>query len=55
MKAKLAEAGSRFRAIAGEKHWTEWRSALEFPTKTWIRTGSCGKCRLPNMSEGELS
>lgn len=34
MKAKLAEAGKRFRATAGAERQTEWRTELEFPTAT---------------------
>ena len=34
MKARLAEAGNKFRAAAGADRQIEWRSALEFPTQT---------------------
>jgi nucleotide-binding universal stress UspA family protein len=36
MKAKLAEAGNKFKAAAGMERQAEWRSALEFPTQTLI-------------------
>ena len=36
MKARLAEAGNKFRAAAGADRQIEWRSALEFPTQTVI-------------------
>ena len=36
MKAKLADAGNKFRAAAGSDRQTEWRSALEFPTETLL-------------------
>ena len=41
MKESLAEAGEKFRAAAGAKRETEWRSALEIPTDTLIREARC--------------
>src|SRR5665811_2219979 len=41
MKAKLAEAGDKFRAAAGAGRQTEWRSALEIPTDTLIGEARC--------------
>jgi nucleotide-binding universal stress UspA family protein len=41
MKKSLAEAGENFRAAAGAKRETEWRSALEIPTDTLIRQARC--------------
>ena len=41
MKKSLAEAGGNFRAAAGAKRETEWRSALEIPTDTLIRQARC--------------
>jgi hypothetical protein len=34
MKARLGEAGDKFRAAAGADRQTEWRSFLEFPTQS---------------------
>jgi nucleotide-binding universal stress UspA family protein len=41
MKAKLAEAESKFRAAAGSDRQIEWRSALETPTDTLISEARC--------------
>lgn len=41
MNAKLADAGERFKAIAGAGRKVEWRSALEFPTETLIGQARC--------------
>jgi nucleotide-binding universal stress UspA family protein len=41
MKAKLVEAGDKFRAAAGTGRQTEWRSALEIPTDTLIGEARC--------------
>ena len=41
MRKSLAEAGDNFRATAGAKRETEWRSALEIPTDTLIRQARC--------------
>ena len=41
MKKSLVEAGDNFRAAAGAKRETEWRSALEIPTDTLIRQARC--------------
>ena len=41
MKARLAEAGNKFRAAAGAGRQIEWRSALEFPTQTLISEARC--------------
>jgi nucleotide-binding universal stress UspA family protein len=41
MKAKLKEAGDKFRAAAGERRQPEWRSFLEFPTETLITEARC--------------
>ena len=41
MKARLAEAGSKFQAAAGADRQIEWRSALEFPTQTLIGEARC--------------
>jgi nucleotide-binding universal stress UspA family protein len=41
MKAKLADAGNKFRAAAGTDREAEWRSFLEFPTDTLIGEARC--------------
>jgi nucleotide-binding universal stress UspA family protein len=41
MKAKLEQAGNKFRAAAGERRQTEWRSFLEFPTETLVVEARC--------------
>jgi nucleotide-binding universal stress UspA family protein len=41
MKAKLEQAGNKFRAVAESDHQTEWRSFLEFPTETLITEARC--------------
>jgi nucleotide-binding universal stress UspA family protein len=41
MKARMAEAGNKFRAAAGADRQIEWRSALEFPTQTLIGEARC--------------
>jgi hypothetical protein len=41
MKAKLEQAGNKFRAAAGADPQTEWRSFLEFPTETLITEARC--------------
>jgi nucleotide-binding universal stress UspA family protein len=41
MKAKLEEAGNKFRAAAGPGRQTGWRSFLEFPTETLISEARC--------------
>lgn len=41
MKAKIEQAGSKFRAAAGSTRQTEWRSFLEFPTETLISEARC--------------
>jgi hypothetical protein len=36
MKARLAEAGDKFRAVAGAGRQVEWRSAIEMvPSRGW--------------------
>jgi nucleotide-binding universal stress UspA family protein len=41
MRKSLAETGKKFRATAGAKCETEWRSALEIPTDTLICEARC--------------
>ena len=41
MKAKLADAGNKFRAAAGADRQAEWRSAIEFPTETLMGEARC--------------
>ncbi len=41
MKAKIEQAGNKFRAAAGSARQAEWRSFLEFPTETLIREARC--------------
>jgi nucleotide-binding universal stress UspA family protein len=41
MKARLADAESKFRAAAGTDRPIAWRSALQFPTETLIREARC--------------
>jgi nucleotide-binding universal stress UspA family protein len=41
MKARLAEAGDKFRAVAGAGRQVEWRSAIEIPTDTLISEARC--------------
>jgi nucleotide-binding universal stress UspA family protein len=53
MKAKLGEAGDKFRAAAGADRQTEWRSFLEFPTETLISEARCADLIL--VEKGRLS
>lgn len=41
MKATLADAGSKFTAVAGAARHAEWRSAIESPTQTLIGESRC--------------
>jgi nucleotide-binding universal stress UspA family protein len=41
MKAKLADAETKFRAAAGADRQSEWRSAIEFPTQTLVSEARC--------------
>jgi nucleotide-binding universal stress UspA family protein len=41
MKARLGEAGDKFRAAAGADRQTEWRSFLEFPTESLLSEARC--------------
>jgi nucleotide-binding universal stress UspA family protein len=41
MKARLGEAGDKFRAAAGADRQTEWRSFLEFPTEGLLSEARC--------------
>jgi nucleotide-binding universal stress UspA family protein len=41
MKARLAEAGDKFRAVAEAGRQVEWRSAIEIPTDTLISEARC--------------